>query len=120
MRFTVSDGLWLRLVDIEASLAGRRYASDGRLVFDIDDGFRPATSGRYELVVDAREGECARTEAEPELSCGVDALGAAYLGGISFRQLARAHQVRELAPGALSRADAMFAWDPSPWFGFIY
>jgi hypothetical protein len=42
------------------------------------------------------------------------------LGGNSFRQLARAQQVKELAPNALARADAMFASDPSPWFGFIF
>jgi predicted acetyltransferase len=116
----LSDGLWLRLIDIEASLAARRYASDGRLVVDVADPFRPATSGRYELVVDDGQGSCRRTDAEPDLSLGVDALGAAYLGGTSFRQLARAQQVRELASDALTRADAMFASDPSPWFGFVY
>ncbi|MGZ8630966.1 MAG: GNAT family N-acetyltransferase [Actinomycetota bacterium] len=120
MKATLSDGLWLRLIDINRSLAGRRYASDGRLVFEVEDAFRPASSGHYELVVGAGDGACARTDAEPDLSLGVDALGSAYLGGISFRQLARAHQVRELAPGALARADSMFAWDPSPWFGFIF
>ena len=49
-----------------------------------------------------RGAACERTDAEPELSCGVGALGAAYLGGVSFRQLARAQQVRELEPGALA------------------
>ena len=120
LRFMVSEGLWVRLVDIPTSLEGRRYAADGRLVFEIDDGFRPVTSGRYELDVEGGEGTCARTDAEPDLSCGVDALGAAYLGGNSFRQLARAQQVRELQPNALERANAMFASDPSPWFGFVF
>lgn len=116
----LSDGLWLRLVDIPASLAGRRYAADGRLVVDVHDRFRPPASGRYELVVEAGVGACSRIDAEPDLACGVDALGAVYLGGISFRQLARAQQVRELSPDALARADAMFSWDPSPWFGFVF
>jgi predicted acetyltransferase len=120
LRFMVSDGLWVRLIDIPNSLGGRRYSADGRLVFEIGDGFRPATSGRYELVVDGGDGSSERTDAQPELSCGVDALGAAYLGGISFSQLARAQQVRELVPDAIARADAMFASDPSPWFGFIF
>jgi predicted acetyltransferase len=90
------------------------------LVFEVDDPFRPATSGRYELVVEGFEGTCHRVESEPDLSCGVDVLGATYLGGNSFRQSARAQQVKELAPNALARADAMFASDPSPWFGFIF
>ena len=120
LHLMVSDGLWVRLIDIPASLSGRRYAADGRLVFEIDDGFRPQTSGRYELVVETGEGTCARTDADPMVSCSVQALGAAYLGGSSFRQLARAQQVRELEAGALGRADAMFASDPAPWFGFIF
>jgi Sterol carrier protein domain len=41
-------------------------------------------------------------------------LGAVYLGGSSFRRLARIGQVRELTDNALARADSMFAWDPSP------
>jgi predicted acetyltransferase len=120
LKFTVSDGLWVRLIDIPRSLESRRYAADGRVVFAIEDTFRPATSGRYELVVEGGAGSCDRVDAEPELRCGVDALGAAYLGGSSFSQLARAQQVEESVPGALARADAMFASDPSPWFGFVF
>lgn len=120
LKFTVSDGLWVRLLDVPAALAGRGYSTDGRVVFEVDDPFRPATSGRYALVVEGGEGACERTEAEPEIAGRVAALGAAYLGGPSFRQLERSQQVRELVPGALARADAMFAWDPSPWFGFVF
>ena len=120
LRFTVSDGLWVRLIDIPGSLEGREYSADGRVVFEIADGFRPASSGRYQLAVEGGEATCSRTDAEPDLACGVDALGATYLGGIAFGQLARAQQVQELTPGALATADAMFASDPSPWFGFIY
>jgi predicted acetyltransferase len=120
LRFTVSDGLWVRLVDVAASLAGRGYAGEGRVVLEVEDAFRPATAGRYALEVAGGDGSCERTEAEPDLACDVAALGAAYLGGPSFRQLARAHQVRELVPGALARADAMFASDPAPWFGFVF
>jgi predicted acetyltransferase len=116
----VQDGLFLRVLDVERALSGRRYSGDGRLVLAISDAFRPATSGRYELVVEDGEGTCERTDADPDLSCGVTALSAAYLAGSSFRQLGRAHQVEELTPGALARADAMFAWDPSPWFAFVY
>jgi predicted acetyltransferase len=116
----VIDGLFLRVLDVERALGGRRYSGDGRLLLEIDDAFRPGTSGRYELAVDGGEGSCRRTDAAPDLSCSVTTLGAAYLGGSSFRQLERAHQVRERTSGSLRRADSMFAWDPSPWFGFVY
>ncbi|CAN5704446.1 GNAT family N-acetyltransferase [soil metagenome] len=120
MKMIVSDGLWVRIVDVNRSLEGRGYASDGTLVVDVADRFRPETAARYQLVVRDGSGSCARTDAEPDLSCGIDALGAVYLGGVSFRQLARVQQMREHTPGSLARADAMFASDPSPWFGFIY
>jgi predicted acetyltransferase len=120
LHFTLGDGLWLRIVDVCSALAARRYSADGRLVLEVRDAFRPATSGPYELTVEGGEGTCRRTDAEPELVCGIGALGAAYLGGSSFRQLRRAQQVDEVEPGALARADAMFAWDPAPWFGFIF
>lgn len=120
LQLLTTDALWVRLIDISRSLAGRRYFADGRVVFGIDDAFRPETSGRYELVAESGSGTCIRTDVEPSIACSVAALGAAYLGGSTFRQLARAQQVRELEPGALARADAMFASDPSPWFGFAF
>jgi predicted acetyltransferase len=120
MNPVIQDGLFVRVLDVERALSGRRYSADGRVVLQVDDAFRPATSSRYALVVDGGEGSCERTEADPDLVLGVTALGSAYLGGISFRQLARAHQVAERTDGSLTRADAMFAWDPSPWFAFVY
>lgn len=120
LKALMQDGLFVRVLDVERALSGRRYSADGRVVLEIDDAFRPSTSGRYELVVDGGEGSCRRTDAEADLALGVTPLGSTYLGGVSFRQLARAHQVTERSPGALARADAMFAWDPSPWFGFVY
>ena len=120
LRFTVSDGIWVRLIDVAASLSSRRYAVDGRLVLEVHDGFRPQDSGRYELVVDGKVGTCTPTDAEPDLSCDVAALGAAYLGGSSFGELHRANQVDERRAGAVERARAMFTWDPAPWFGFVF
>ena len=35
-------------------------------------------------------------------------------------QLWRAGQVQELRPGALARADSLFAWDPAPWCPFVF
>jgi hypothetical protein len=38
-----------------------------------------------------------------------------YLGAFGFRQLADAGRVRELDPGAIARADALFRADRPPW-----
>jgi predicted acetyltransferase len=116
----IQDGLFVRVLDVERALSARRYSADGRLVVEIADAFRPSTSGRYRLEVEGGAGSCERTDADPDLSCDVEALGAVYLGEGSFRRLGRAQQVNERTPGAMALADAMFAWDPSPWFGFVY
>ena len=50
-----------------------------------------------------------------DLAMDVSDLATAYLGGFSFVQLADAARVRELQPGALSRADALFRTERPPW-----
>jgi predicted acetyltransferase len=115
LRFGIGDGLWVRLVDIPTALSARRYMSDGRIVFEVSDPFRPDNDGRYELVVEDGAGSCARTEAKADLAGTVNVLGATYLGGTTFGQLAAAGQVEERADGAVARADALFHWTPAPW-----
>jgi predicted acetyltransferase len=115
LRFSVNDGLWVRLLDVVAALEARRYGTDGRLTFEVTDPFRSDTDGRYELVVEGGAGRCARTESAPDLAGTINVLGAAYLGGSSFRQLWWAEQVEERTPGSVDLADAMFASTPAPW-----
>lgn len=115
LRFGLMDGLWVRLVDIPSALGARSYGRDGRVVFDVSDPFRPTNDGRYELVAENGAGRCVRTDDEPDLVGSVNVLGAAYLGGVSFEQLALASQVEERREGSLRLADAMFASSPAPW-----
>lgn len=113
------DGLWVRVVRLDEALAARRYASEGRFVLEVEDAFCPWNAGRYELVGGPDGAECRPTDAEPELSLMVEDLGAAYLGGVSFRGLARAGRL-EAPPPVLARADAMFGWDPPPWCPTVF
>ena len=121
LRAKLSDGVWIRLVDVERALAARRYASAGRVVLEVADPFCAWNDGRF-LVEADDEGVASveRTDEEPDLSCSVTEVGAAYLGGTSFRQLRRALRIREGTPDGCARADAMFAWDPAPWSPFDY
>jgi len=109
------DGLWARLLDVPAALAARRYPVPGRLVLEVSDPFRPRNSGRYQLDGGPEGAECRATTAEPDLALDVAELGAAYLGGTRFRTLERAGRAEERTPGAVARADLMFASDPPPW-----
>jgi predicted acetyltransferase len=110
------DNLWLRLVDLEGALRARRYASDGRLILQIHDPFCPWNEGRYVLEVSEGNGSVVRSSgATADVACTVNEVGAAYLGGTTFRQLHRAGRVQELTDGALTTADTLFGWDPAPW-----
>jgi predicted acetyltransferase len=103
LHLQMSEGLWLRIVDIEGALAGRSYAGDDHVVVDVRDEFCPWNAGRWRVGRDV-----ARTDQKPELELDVADLASAYLGGFSFSRLASAERVRELKEGALERADALF------------
>lgn len=110
-----SDFLWVRLLDLPAALAARRYGSRDALVIEVSDPLRPRNQGRFRLEGAPDGATCQPTGAPADLALGIAELGAAYLGGTRFTTLARARRVAELTPGALLRADAMFTSNPVPW-----
>ena len=116
MRMRIGDGLWVRLVDVGAALSARTYAGEGSVVLGVTDAFCPWNDGVWRV----EGGEAERSFDEPELALDVAALGSVYLGGFGFKQLARAGRVEERAPGALERADALFASEPAPWCPEIF
>jgi len=115
LRFRIEDGLWLRLVDVPAALAGRRYATEGNVILEVRDSFCPWNEGRYELVGGPDGAHCRSSSAEPDLVLSAADLAAAYLGGVRFDALRQAGRVIENRTGALRRAETMFTWDPAPW-----
>lgn len=115
LRATLGDALWLRIVDVAAALAGRRYASDGQLTIELADEFCSWNDGIWQLTVETGLPTVERGAGAADLACDVTDLGAIYLGAFGFRQLADAGRVRELQPGAIARADALFRTDRRPW-----
>jgi len=111
VRRKAGDGLWVRVVDIAAALSARSYATEPDVVLELADSFCPWNEGRYRLTSDG----CEPTEAEPDLALDAAALGAAYLGGTTLRELAEAGRVRELRTGAVARASAAFRAEIAPW-----
>ena len=49
---SITDNLYLRVVDVAAALAARQYAAGVDLVIEVDDPILPANSGRYRIVTD--------------------------------------------------------------------
>jgi predicted acetyltransferase len=110
----VGDQLWVRLLDLPAALAGRRYQVEDTLVLEVTDALRPRNRGRFRLDGGPDGATCEPTAAAPDLALDVADAGAAYLGGARLATMGRAERVAELTPGALLRADRMFASDPAP------
>jgi predicted acetyltransferase len=114
--YRVGDGLWVRLLDVGAALAGRVYGEGEPLVLEVRDAVCDWNEGRWRL----EGGACERTKSKPDIALDVAALGSAYLGAVSFAQLREALRVEELRERAVERADALFAWRPLPWCPEIF
>ncbi|MFJ1701843.1 GNAT family N-acetyltransferase [Kitasatospora sp. NPDC088346] len=113
----VQDALFVRLVDVDAALAQRGYATPLDVVLEVADGFCPWNTGRRRLRSDGpgKGTSCERTDRPAELSLDVRTLGSAYLGGVTLAALAAAGRVTELREGALADASRAFASDLAPW-----
>jgi predicted acetyltransferase len=109
------DALWVRLVDVDRALAARRYPTPIDLVVEVRDPFCPWNEGRWRLSGHPAGGYCGRTDRDPDLVVGIEALSAAYLGGVSLGSLHAAGRVTEVSPGAVTLASTAFSWPVPPW-----
>jgi predicted acetyltransferase len=109
------DHTWLRLLDVPAALAARHYAVPGRLVLEVTGDFFGFANGRFALDAGSDASACAPTSEPAELRLSHTALASLYLGGYRLRELAIGGGVEELRPGAIARADVLFAAPQEPW-----
>jgi predicted acetyltransferase len=128
----ISDGLWVRIIDVPAALSARRYAAPVDLVIKITDEMCPWNAGLWRLRASgpvlagagttpgAGTAECERTTGAPDVVLPAATLGAAYLGGTSLGTLARAGLATEVRGGALAALSAALSWDPAPWCPTIF
>ncbi|CAN5204589.1 amikacin resistance N-acetyltransferase Eis2 [soil metagenome] len=110
LHLSVSDGLWLRLVDLEAALHARSFAAGDPVVLQVSDDVFQRNAGRWTVGA-----EIVRSDQEPDVALDVADLASAYLGAFSFERLAAAGRARELRPGGLARATALFATPLPPY-----
>jgi predicted acetyltransferase len=109
------DGLWVRLVDVDRALRARRYPAPVNLVFEVRDRFCPWNDRRFHLTGSPSGSFCEPTDRDPDLIVDVEALGSAYLGGVSLGTLQAAGRVVEVSPGAVTQASTAFGWPVTPW-----
>jgi predicted acetyltransferase len=106
----VGDGLWLRLVDVDAALRARSYKPGESVVLEVRDELCPWNAGRYRVGDDA-----GRTEDTADLALDVADLASAYLGGFDFHRLARAGLVEERVERSVEAATLLFRTDLPPY-----
>jgi predicted acetyltransferase len=109
LHLSVSDGLWLRLVDVEAAFRARTFQGE-QAVLEVADALLPRNAGRW--AVGPAPGP---TDTDADVAVDVTDLASAYLGALSFEQLAAAGRAHELRPGGIARATALFATPLPPW-----
>ncbi|AAT89982.1 conserved hypothetical protein [Leifsonia xyli subsp. xyli str. CTCB07] len=97
------DHLWMRILDVPASLEARSYERDGSLVLEVTDDLGMA-AGRYRLTVAGGAGRVERTDDAAEATLPVAALGSVYLGHDSARALGVAGRIR----GDVAALDRLF------------
>ncbi|GAA2530633.1 GNAT family N-acetyltransferase [Pilimelia columellifera] len=114
LRARVGEALWVRLVDVGAALAARRYAVDVDVVIEVEDELLPANAGRWRLRGGPDGAGCDRTGAPADVVCDIRTLGAAFLGGPTLARLADAGQGGSSDAGALTRASLAFAGTRAP------
>ena len=111
------DEQWLRVLDVDAALNSRTYASsDASFTVAVTDPMFIDNNATWSVSSKGAE----RTAAAADLSIDIATLGAAYLGGTSWRELADGGRISVSRESAVVDADTLFATHPSPfccsWF----
>ena len=117
---TIRDGVWIRVVDAAAALEQRRYSEPGSLALEVRDNQCPWNNGCFQLEGGPDGSTCRPTGASPDITIDVSALASVYLGTANFSSQAGAGLADEHKPGALLRADRMFAVPLQPWTPFNF
>jgi predicted acetyltransferase len=117
----VQAGFMLRLVDVAAALAARRYPAgvSAHVTLAIHDSFLPWNTGTYGLEVRDGVGVASRIDEEPGLSMDQRTLGRLYSGYMTASEAARLHLLEVHNLVTLEAADRIFA-GPRPYMADFF
>ena len=108
-----NDRMWVRLLDVPAALAARRYEVPVSIVLDVNDPL--FGGGRFRLEGDPDEATCVATDEAADVALNVDVLGAAYLGGSPLHPYVIAGSIKERTDRAVARLDQAMRTARAPW-----
>lgn len=109
------DGLWVRLVDLPQALQARTWSALCDVVVEVADAAAPWNEGSWRITAGTGgEATVERTTAESDVRLGVEALGAAYLGGGNLVAQQRAGLVAERREGSVAELWRAMRTDVAP------
>lgn len=113
------DALWIRVLDVERALTGRRYRGTGTVTIGIEDEICPWNTGTYRLDVEDGQATVERSSDDADMWLDPWALGTIYLGGQSVTTLQQAGRLSG-ADEAIVLADQLFSWHVAPWVQEVF
>ncbi len=104
----ITEGIWMRLVDVVEALQGRGYTTAGRLVLEIvGDSIADWNNGVFSLETDGQSGHVTRTTDAPEIRLSIKALASLFSGFRTAQALANWGLLAGDQPG-IESADRLF------------
>jgi predicted acetyltransferase len=116
---SLSDGLWILILDVQAALEARSYEQDGTISFTVANAFRPDVEGSYELAVEGGVASCRRIEGGTDVFIDLDVLGALYLGSQDAHAYASAARIRA-DDRHIAELDRLFRTAKAPWCNQVF
>jgi predicted acetyltransferase len=109
LRRQTNDGIWMRVVDVEAAIPQRPYGGRGELVIALPkDDMCPWNEGTYRMETDGITTAVTRVDAAPDLTMRPNTLATLLAGHRSATRLHRAGLLEASGIAALERADTLF------------
>ena len=110
---TLSDSLWVRVMDVKTALEGRSYADTAGTVIQVHDPI-DASLTKWRLDLSPEGSQVTPTDADAEVELDLEDLSACFMGRSRFRQLALAGRLNG-EPSDIAALERAFAWSPAPW-----
>ena len=114
VRRSLSDALWMRLMDVPAALTARTYHQDGVVTIEVDHVPLHHGPSVYRLEVVDRVASCQVVDAVSDVTMGLDVLGHLYLGGGDAVAMAAAGRIGG-DPEPVARLHGIFRTLSPPW-----
>jgi predicted acetyltransferase len=112
------DDQWLRVLDVDAALRARRFGpSRADVTIRVSDPMFEANDATWTI----SSGGASRSDAAADIGVDITALSAAYLGAVSWHDLAASGAIATATDAdVLVALDALFAVTPTPFCGTGY